>query len=186
MRRRLINGLMYLSMRADVDAVPELFGTIFSPSDLPAVVEVAELNASDSRFFPDRSDNRLCLRLTVCAGSVRERNSGATQEASEIGTSHIDGMISSGPDIEEADVVIDWHFLCSSSWFGRAFRTDSSGRCSFCKNDVDATIQDSPSSQFSAVRAEPGDMLSVLRLYSLQLYRRLELTFKLRLQRTRR
>lgn len=169
MRRRLINGLMYLSMRADVDAVPELFGTIFSPSDLPAVVEVAELNASDSRFFPDRSDNRLCLRLTVCAGSVRERNSGATQEASEI-----------------ADVVIDWHFLCSSSWFGRAFRTDSSGRCSFCKDDVDATIQDSPSSQFSAVRAEPGDMLSVLRLYSLQLYRRLELTFKLRLQRTRR
>lgn len=116
MRRRLINGLMYLSMRAELNVVPELVDTISSPCSLrAAVVESSSLDTSDSCFFPDRSDNRLCLRLTVCADSVRERNSGATQEASEIGTSHIDGMISSGPDIEEADVVIDWHPLSSSS-----------------------------------------------------------------------
>jgi hypothetical protein len=115
MRRKLINDLMYLSMRAELDVVPEPMDIISSSFDLRAVVESSKLDASGACFFPGRSDNRLCLRLTVCADSVRERNSGATQEASEIGTSHIDGMISSGPDIEEADVVIDWHPLRSSS-----------------------------------------------------------------------
>jgi hypothetical protein len=151
---------MYLSMRAELGVVLKLMDTVSSPCDLrAAVVESSKPDASDSRFFPDRSDNRLCLRLTVCADRVRERNSGTTQEASEMGTSHIDGMISSGPDIEEADVVIDWHPLLLSSWFAGSFRSDSSGRC-FCKDEVDATTQDSPSTALSAVRAEPEAILS--------------------------
>jgi hypothetical protein len=54
MRRRLINGLMYLSMRARLEVAPELVDAISSACCLrAAVVESSKLDTSDSRFFSE-------------------------------------------------------------------------------------------------------------------------------------
>jgi hypothetical protein len=54
MRRRLINGLIYLSIRAEPEVVPELVDAISSACCLrAAVVESSKLDTSDSRFFSE-------------------------------------------------------------------------------------------------------------------------------------
>lgn len=100
----------------------------------------------------------LCLRFSVCDGDDDGedffRTCGVTHDASKTGDSHIDGMMSSGPDIDDADVCSesDPSFLFPSDDRCRGLGLGVSGP--FLGTGDDGTTQDSPRTALSWGRGE--------------------------------
>ena len=104
--------------------------------------------------------DRLCLRFSVCGDDDGEdfvRKCGVTHDASKTGDSHIDGMMSSGPDIDDADVCSESEpsFLFSFDGRCRGLGLGVSGSCCvFLGVGDDGTTQDSPRTALSWGRGE--------------------------------
>lgn len=106
---------------------------------------------------PSWQCDALCLRFSVCDGEGFFRTCGVTHDASKTGDSHIDGMMSSGPDIDDADVCSesDSSFLFFSDDRCRGLGLGVSGSCcAFSGIDGDGTTQDSPRTALSWGRGE--------------------------------
>lgn len=85
------------------------------------------------------------------------RKCGVTHDASKTGDSHIDGMMSSGPDIDDADVCSESEpsFLFSFDGRCRGLGLGVSGSCCvFLGVGDDGTTQDSPRTALSWGRGE--------------------------------
>lgn len=123
-----------------------------SPPDTPAVAPFS--------LGPSWQCDALCLRFSVCDGDDGEdflRTCGVTHDASKTGDSHIDGMMSSGPEIDDADVCSesDPFFLFPSDDRCRGLGLGVSGSCcAFLGIDGDGTTQDSPRTALSWGRGE--------------------------------